>query len=186
MEIFMYAIGVLAARRALRRSLLLRASAIRRRHYFQRGTSLLKVVVNRKHKDVLFRIIFRDKGKLLELYNAVNGTNYKNVEELEIITLEDAIYMNVKNDIAFLIGSQINLYEHQSTWNPNMPVRCLIYIAKNMINWWIKNHYIPENFRSFQLPDLWYFIMVNRNSRRDRLCACPEPLRYRCRIRNWN
>lgn len=88
------------------------------------------IKVNRKNKDVLFRMIFKEKDSLLELYNAVNGTSYTNEEDLEIVTLEDAIYMNVKNDVAFLIGSQINLYEHQSTWNPNMPVRCLIYIAK--------------------------------------------------------
>lgn len=89
-----------------------------------------KVTLKRNYKDVLFRRVFRDKKSLLELYNAVNGTNYSDEEELTIVTLEDAIYMNVKNDIAFLVGTYLNLYEHQSTVNPNMPLRCLIYIAK--------------------------------------------------------
>lgn len=89
-----------------------------------------KVTLKRNYKDVLFRRVFKDKKSLLELYNAVNGTNYSDEEELTIVTLEDAIYMNVKNDIAFLVGTYLNLYEHQSTVNPNMPLRCLIYIAK--------------------------------------------------------
>lgn len=47
--------------------------------------------VNRKHKDRLFRFAFQDKKHLLELYNAVNGTDYQNPEDLIITTLEDAV-----------------------------------------------------------------------------------------------
>ncbi len=86
--------------------------------------------VNRKYKDVLFRFIFRDKKDLLSLYNAINGTDYKNPEELEINTLENVIYMKMKNDLSFLVGASMNLYEHQSTWNPNMPLRGLFYFAE--------------------------------------------------------
>ncbi len=88
------------------------------------------VTLRRSYKDVLFRRVFSDKESLLELYNAVNGTNYADPEELTVVTLEDAIYMNVKNDIAFLVGAYLNLYEHQSTVNPNMPLRCLFYITR--------------------------------------------------------
>ncbi len=88
------------------------------------------VTLRRSYKDVLFRRVFRDKESLLELYNAVNGTHYADPEELMVVTLEDAIYMNVKNDIAFLVGAYLNLYEHQSTVNPNMPLRCLFYITR--------------------------------------------------------
>ena len=38
--------------------------------------------------------------------------------------------MNMKNDVAFLVDFQLNLYEHQSTWNPNMPLRNLFYAAR--------------------------------------------------------
>ena len=86
--------------------------------------------VNREYKDTLFRMIFREEKNLLQLYNAVNGTNYTDEGVLEIVTLENAIYMNVKNDLAFIIDFQLNLYEHQSTYNPNMPLRNLIYVAK--------------------------------------------------------
>lgn len=82
------------------------------------------------YKDNLFRMVFREKENLLALYNAVNGTHYTDSEELEIVTLENAIYMNMKNDISFLIDFQLNLYEHQSTFNPNMPLRNLLYVAR--------------------------------------------------------
>lgn len=84
----------------------------------------------REYKDSLFRMIFNDKEKLLNLYNAVNDTHYTNAEELQIVTLENAIYMNMKNDLAFLLNFRLNMYEHQATFNPNMPLRDLLYVAK--------------------------------------------------------
>lgn len=87
-------------------------------------------VINRTYKDTLFRMIFREKKNLLQLYNALNNTNYRDVTDLEVITLENAIYMNMKNDVAFLLADRLNLYEHQSTFNPNMPLRNLFYISR--------------------------------------------------------
>ncbi len=84
----------------------------------------------RSYKDSLFRMIFRDRNHLLSLYNAVNQTAYTDPDALTIVTLENAVYMNMKNDVAFLIGFELNLYEHQSTWNPNMPLRDLFYVAR--------------------------------------------------------
>lgn len=88
------------------------------------------VKVRRDHKDTLFRMIFSTRENLLSLYNAVNHSHYTDAKELEIVTLENAVYMNMKNDQAFLLDMQLNLYEHQSTWNPNMPLRFLIYVTK--------------------------------------------------------
>ena len=88
------------------------------------------IPIQRNYKDTLFRMIFQDKVRLLSLYNALNGTNYANPEELQIETLQNAIYMNMKNDLAFVIDSSINLYEHQSTYSPNLPVRDLFYISR--------------------------------------------------------
>lgn len=86
--------------------------------------------VTQNYKDTLFRMIFKDKENLLGLYNAVNGTDYSNTEDLEITTLENAIYMNYKNDVSFVCGFELMLYEHQSTVNPNMPLRDLFYVAR--------------------------------------------------------
>ena len=88
------------------------------------------VKVKRNHKDTLFRMIFSTMENLLSLYNAVNHSHYTDASELEIVTLKNAVYMNMKNDQAFLLDMQLNLYEHQSTWNPNMPLRFLMYVAK--------------------------------------------------------
>ena len=84
----------------------------------------------RDHKDTLFRMLFSTRENLLSLYNAVNGTHYTDVAALKIVTLENAIYMNMKNDQAFLLDFHLNLYEHQSSWNPNMPLRFLLYVAR--------------------------------------------------------
>ena len=86
-------------------------------------------VANRKFKDTIFRMLFSEKEALLSLYNAVNGSNYTDADALEIVTLENAIYMGMKNDLAFIIDTDLFLYEHQSTYNPNMPLRDLFYIS---------------------------------------------------------
>ena len=78
---------------------------------------------NRLYKVRLFVMIFEDKRKLLELYNAISGKHYEDPELLEINTLENAIYMSMKNDLSFLIDARLSLYEHQSTYSPNLPLR---------------------------------------------------------------
>ncbi len=82
------------------------------------------------YKDTVFRMIFKDPGELLSLYNAVNDTHYDNPEELEVTTLENAIYMNMKNDVSCILDMRMNLYEHQSSINPNIPLRDLFYTAR--------------------------------------------------------
>ena len=84
---------------------------------------------NRNYKDTIFRMLFSDRKNLLSLYNAVNQRDYQNPEDLEIVTLENAIYMGMKNDLAFILDTNLYLYEHQSTYNPNMPLRDLFYIC---------------------------------------------------------
>lgn len=85
--------------------------------------------LNTKYKDRLFRLIFREKKELLELYNAMNESNYTNPDELEITTIEDVVYMGMKNDLSFIIGDEMNLYEHQSSVCPNLPLRGLFYFS---------------------------------------------------------
>lgn len=98
--------------------------------WYQKRFRWWRLRINRRYKDRLFRFLFRNKKDLLELYNAVNGSSYSNEEELEIITLNDVIFMKMKNDLSFMIAEQLNLYEHQSTYSPNMPLRGLMYFAQ--------------------------------------------------------
>ena len=98
-----------------------RGANIRRRHRRR---------ANRAYKDRLFIKIFERREDLLSLYNAVNGSDYQNPDELEITTLDNAIYMRMKNDISFLIDGYMSLYEHQSTFNPNMPLRDCLYMLQ--------------------------------------------------------
>ena len=84
---------------------------------------------NRQYKDTVFRMLFSEKENLLSLYNAVTGNAYQNADDLKIVTLKNAIYMGMKNDLAFMLETNIYLYEHQSTLNPNIPLRDLIYIG---------------------------------------------------------
>ena len=90
-----------------------------------------KVTANRTYKSSVFTMVFQEKKELLELYNAVSGKHYEDPEKLEINTLDNAIYMSIKNDLSFIIDSRLSLYEHQSTYNPNLPLRCLFYVADN-------------------------------------------------------
>ena len=97
----------------------------------KKGTQVSEKIpaANRQYKDTVFRMLFSEKENLLSLYNAVTGNAYQNADDLKIVTLENAIYMGMKNDLAFMLETNIYLYEHQSTINPNIPLRDLIYIG---------------------------------------------------------
>lgn len=53
------------------------------------------LTAKRSYKDSLFRMLFQEPRQLLDLFNAVNGTDYQNPQDLEIVTLENAIYLNM-------------------------------------------------------------------------------------------
>ena len=105
------------------------AKCKRNRNRAKRTFTVKTPNANRNYKDTVFRMLFSDRKNLLSLYNAVNQRDYKNPEDLEIITLENAIYMGMKNDLAFIMDTNLYQYEHQSTYNPNMPLRDLFYIC---------------------------------------------------------
>ena len=86
-------------------------------------------VVIRNYRDTLFRMLYRNKKRLLSLFNAVNGTQYDNPDDLTITTLEGVLYLGMKNDVSCIIDMMMQLYEHQSTVNPNMPLRNLFYVS---------------------------------------------------------
>ena len=87
------------------------------------------LTANRTYKSRIFAMLFNDRNELLKLYNAINGTSYDDPQLLQINTLENAVYMAMQNDVSFIIEMRLHLYEHQSTYSPNLPVRYLLYVA---------------------------------------------------------
>ena len=90
---------------------------------------------NREHKDSVFVDLFYEdetaKENLLSLYNALHGTDFQDESLIRKVRVEDVLYKNFKNDISFEIGDQVIIFgEHQSTVNPNMPLRCLLYAGR--------------------------------------------------------
>ena len=125
---------------------------------------------NRNYKDCLIRIVFRNKKDLLELYNAINGSDYKNPEELTVYTLEDVVFMGIKNDISFLMGEMLNLYEHQSTKNPNMPIRGLMYFARNYASYIAGNNLDIYGTTLQKLPFPQYYVLYNGSQEEEDRC----------------
>ena len=117
------------------------------------------LTVNRTFKSTLFIMLFEDRKNLLELYNAITGKHYADPELLEINTLENAIYMSMKNDISFLIDGRLSLYEHQSTKNPNLPLRFLLYISHLYSRLTVKANLYGE--RIVQIPAPEFLIFYN-------------------------
>lgn len=123
-----------------------------------------EVKINREHKDRLFRLIFGSEGNkknLLELYNALNNTHYSEVDDLQITTIEDVIYMGMKNDVSILIQSRMALYEHQSTYNPNMPIRGMMYAAKLYEKYIETNNLNIYGSTLMKLPAPQYVVFYN-------------------------
>ena len=119
------------------------------------------VFVQKKYRDALFRRIFNEKSVLLELYNALNQTDYDDADELIFYTIDDVIYLGYKNDVSFIVRGTLNLYEHQSTLNPNMPIRGLIYFGKQYESYIKQNNLNIYGKKMLSLPFPQFVIFYN-------------------------
>lgn len=120
--------------------------------------------INPKYKDRLFCLIFGDtehRGNIISLYNALNGTEYDDSEDIKVTTIDDVIYINMKNDVSFIIDSYMSLFEQQSSINPNMPLRGFLYFGN------LYNSYITENKLNLygrtllKIPTPQYYVLYN-------------------------
>jgi hypothetical protein len=121
-------------------------------------------LINREHKDRLFRLIFgeeKNKRNLLVLYNAINGTEYDDVSLFQLMTIDDCIYMGMKNDIGLLIDFWLTLYEQQSTWNPNTPVRGMFYFSGMYEKYIALNKLNTYGSKLIKLPTPQYIVFYN-------------------------
>ena len=82
-----------------------------------------------KYKDNVFCMLYREKENLLDLYNALRGSNYTNVDDLQVTTLNGGSYMKYKNDASFVLNMSLYMFEQQSSKNDNMPLRFLHYLS---------------------------------------------------------
>ncbi len=121
-------------------------------------------MVNKKYKDRLFCLLFGNeeyKDNILSLYNALCHTSYTNTEDIQIYTIDDVIYIKMKNDVSILLDSFLYLWEQQSTFNPNMPIRGFMYFGK------MYDRYITENSLNIygktliKLPTPRYTVLYN-------------------------
>lgn len=128
-------------------------------------------LLNRNHKDALFRFIFKNPKDLLSLYNALNGTDYTDVSDLTVTTLEDIVYMYYKNDISFILGSEMSLFEHQSTFNPNMPLRGLFYFSTLYKKYVAENNIDIYSSKRAQIPIPRYIIFYNGRQEMPERCT---------------
>lgn len=118
----------------------------------------------REFKDSLFRFIYsrkENKKYLLSLYNALGGSNCTDENELEITTIENVIYISRKNDVSFLIESEMYLLEQQSTFNPNMPIRGLMYFSQLYSKRFAKSKHSLYKTTLVKIPAPNFYVFYN-------------------------
>jgi len=116
---------------------------------------------NTKYKDSVFSLLFSDQDLLRELYCALEGITLPSDTPVTINTLQDVFFMDRINDISFEIGGKlVILIEHQSTINPNMALRLLLYIVR------VYDKIIEDNKKIYttnliHLPRPEFFVLYN-------------------------
>ena len=125
---------------------------------------------NREYKDRLFNFIFgREENRewTLSLYNAINGSDHTDASLIEFNTLGDVVYMGMKNDTSFILSNRMSVYEHQSSYNPNMPVRMLEYVGKLYSGYITKNKVNKYGSTQIMLPVPKLVVFYNGTTDKD-------------------
>ena len=152
---------------------------------------------NREYKSDVFSMLMENKSYALEVYNALNHSDYRNPEEVEIIRLERGISLSIRNDASFLIDMNMSFYEHQSTYNPNMPLRSAIYYVNTLEDWLRRKNLDLFSRRRIQVPTPHFVVFYNGTEKRpeyeemrlsEAFChKTDEPgIEVRCRVYNIN
>lgn len=117
--------------------------------------------IARTHKNTLFQLAFKDdKVAALSLYNAVNRSNHRDASKLQFALLDKGFYLRMENDAGFLLDQSLNLYEHQSTINLNMPLRGLFYFA-DLYRQMIPKHSVLYQKKRIVIPAPKYLVFYN-------------------------
>lgn len=120
---------------------------------------------NPNYKDRLFCLIFgSEKKNMISLYNALNGTNYSDEEDVEVTTINDVIYINMKNDVSFIVDNHMSLFEQQSSLNPNMPLRGLMYFGSLYDSYIERKGLNIYGSKLIKIPTPQYYVLYNGKS----------------------
>ena len=128
----------------------------------------MSILPNGFYRDTLFKFTFGNpehKEFTLSLYNAMNGTDYQDPSLIQITTIEDVLYLGMRNDVSFLIGDTMSLYESQSTYNPNMPLRMLQYAGGIYEAYCRDNDLDKYSSRTLALPEPRLVVFYNGSRR---------------------
>ena len=116
------------------------------------------VKAKRNYKDSIFRKLFNNKAAIIDLYNALSGSDHPPDTYVKIVTLDNVIFGDRKNDLAFMIENRfIILIEMQSTVNPNMPLRFLVYIAKEFEKLFFSQQIYSSTQVKIPTPEIYVF-----------------------------
>lgn len=131
-----------------------------------------EITVQPKIYDSLFIAVFgkdseRSKRWRLELYNALNDTNYTDPDALELNTIENVLFIKMHNDVSFLVDSQMTLFEHQRTTNQNMPLRGFFYFAQLYHKYLINTGEQLTSSTLIKIPNPNYIVFYNGDTTRD-------------------
>lgn len=114
-----------------------------------------------EYKSNVFAMLMEIPKYALEVYNVLNGSHHEDVNEIQIKKLNSGVILSVKNDASFLLDSYLNLYEHQSTHNPNMPLRFLIYFSSIMQDIVKKEKYDLYGKKQIPIPTPKFVVFYN-------------------------
>ena len=112
----------------------------------------------RNYKDNTFCALFSEKRNLIELYNALSGSNFDMDTPVEIVTLDNTFFGDRENDLSFIIDNRwIVLAEQQSTLSPNIPLRMLVYVARQYENLVFSRDIYSRKLVKIPTPELYVF-----------------------------
>ena len=152
---------------------------------------------NREYKSDVFSMLMEDKRYALEVYNALNGSDYTDPETVEMVRLEKGVSLSVRNDAAFIIDMHINFYEHQSTYSPNLPLRSMIYYVNTLEKWIRENGKDLFSRKLIRIPTPHFVVFYNGTEKRPEYeemklsqAFCHETeepeIEVRCKVYNIN
>lgn len=116
---------------------------------------------NREYKSDLFSMLMEVPEYALEVYNVLNDSHYTDPSQILIMKLEKGVLLSIRNDASFLLDSYLNLYEHQSTYNPNMPLRFLIYFSNLMLELIKEKEYDLFGRKQIPIPTPKFVVFYN-------------------------